>query len=140
MKLSFLVGSITLLTIKLKFIPNTNLLFWLMVIVAIDFVTGVAKAKMQKEATTSSGFRKTIIKLIQYFGVGALVVVLGNAIDDKTGYLQYADDTVFVFMIYIEATSILENLVALSPNSKISKVVFENLLKLLTLTIQKKQS
>lgn len=140
MKLSFLIGSITLLSIKLKFIPNTNLLFWVMVIVAIDFVTGVAKAKMQKEATTSSGFRKTIIKLIQYFGVGALIVVLGNAIEDKTGYLQYADDGVFVFMIYIESTSILENLVALAPNSKISKVVFENLLKLLTLTIQKKQS
>lgn len=74
----------------------------------LDFITGVRKASLRGEATTSRGFRRTAEKASQYF----LPMMCLTAIDVITSiYLDYPylTATMGAFNIYIELRSIWEN-------------------------------
>ena len=51
----------TLLFFKLTFLPDMNLIAWLLIAIAADFITGFAKAIAKKEQRTSKAMRRTII-------------------------------------------------------------------------------
>ena len=72
----------------------------------LDFITGVRKASLRGEATTSRGFRRTAEKASQYF----LPMMCLTAIDVIASiYLDYPylTATMGAFNIYIELRSIL---------------------------------
>ena len=74
----------------------------------LDFITGVRKASLRGEATTSRGFRRTAEKASQYF----LPMMCLTAIDVIASiYLDYPylTATMGAFNIYIELRSIWEN-------------------------------
>ena len=126
---------------KLTFLPDANLLAWLLIAVSVDFITGFSKAIARKEQRTSKAMRRTIIKLLQYTGVLAVVLIIGNAAKDNKfanvqTLMEYANSGLLIFMIYIEAVSILENLLAIDDKSMLSRYVLKRIYKILTLTIK----
>ena len=128
------------LTLKITLFPNYSLLMWMAIAVVLDLVTGVAKAYSKGEARTSSGYRKTVVKVFQYLGALGAGVILANAGEGSNEQikvlLNWVNDGLVIFITYIEITSIFENLNELDKNSMISKYFFKPALKILTLQIK----
>ncbi len=121
---------------KLTFLPDANLLMWVFIAMMLDFISGVIKAVVQHEARTSSGFRKTVIKFTQYAGAILVGVVLANTIPDNV-IVGYVNSALLILLIYIEATSVFENLYAIDSSSPFSRFFISPVLKLLTLATKK---
>lgn len=108
-------------------LPPANLLIWLGVTMFLDLVTGIAKAIKKGTPRTSTGYRRTVAKFIQYGGAIAIGVVLANVSgyekegDGSQMIYSYFSNSMLLFIIYIEITSILENLVEVSPDSEFTK-------------------
>jgi phage-related holin len=132
---------IGLLFIKLQVFPNANLLVYLGIAIAVDFVTGVLKAIILKQARTSSGFRRTVTKFLQYGGTLVVGVILANVAKENnwgaSSTLNFFNDALIVFMVYIEATSVFENMYACDSKSVFSKMVIVPIYKILTAQISK---
>lgn len=132
----------TLLNIKFDFLPTPNLLLVMGVGIALDFITGVIKSVILKKARTSEGYRKTVIKFTQYGGsvvVGMLLKYIGAMNSDMANIGQYAEyltDGLVIFIIFIELTSVLENVYAIDQETPFSKYLVGPLLKLLTFQIR----
>lgn len=89
-----------------------NFLSSLLILMALDIVTGVAKAYKLGKIVTSTGLRDTLIKVFQY-GVSLIVIhiLVSFQIDgEEVSILDYADEAGYTFLIVIEAKSIFENL------------------------------
>lgn len=126
---------------KLNIFPPVALLAVMIVMIAIDFVTGVAKAYLNGDARTSSGFRKTVIKFLQYFGSLSVSIVFSFAANysDKPDIVSIAgkiSSGLVWFIIYIEVTSICENLVAVDDKSAFANYIVKPIHKLLTFQIR----
>jgi Bacteriophage holin family len=108
-------------------LPPPNLLIWLGVSMFLDLVTGIAKAIKKGTPRTSTGYRRTVAKFIQYGGAIAIGIVLANISDYKKDgdgsqmIYTYFSNSMLLFIIYIEITSILENLIEVSPESDFTK-------------------
>ena len=127
-----------MLGIKVKFLPDLNLMGWVFVLMLVDFITGLIKAKLMSVARTSTGFRRSLIKFVQY-GCAILVsIVLRNTSGVDSTIMQYANDGILVFIIYIEAASIFENIYACDQDSRFAKFFIKPILSLLLLGIEKK--
>jgi phage-related holin len=135
-----ITAGLTLAFIKLAFFPNSQLLMWMGIAIVLDFITGVAKAVINKEARTSSGYRKTLVKFLQYGTSIAVGVILQNAAKQNNwsgaDLLSWFNDGLLVFIIYIEVTSIFENAYACDKNSLMSQYLFQPALKLLTFQLK----
>ena len=126
---------------KTQFMPDAQLLLWMAVVIVLDFITGIAKAVVTKQARTSSGFRKTITKFMQYGGSIAVSIVLNhtahqNNLVETARILTYLNDGLVIFIIYIEVTSIFENLEACDNKSTFARFFIKPVLKLLTIQIK----
>jgi Bacteriophage holin family len=131
----------TFLFIKFTFFPNVNLIMWMLIAIGLDFITGFAKACFKNENRTSQAMRKTIIKFLQYAGALAAAMIIGNTAKDNKieglqSVMQWANDGLVIFIIYIELVSIFENLLAIDDGSIISKYFFKPIHKLLTLSLK----
>lgn len=138
MKTLLFAGCSTVLTfIKLTFIPNINLLAWVFIAISFDFITGVLKAKFGKGQTlTSSGFKTTIIKTLQYCGLIIAGVIIGNAFEKDSELTKWVNNGMMLFILYVEVYSIFENLYALKPESKVAPI-FKAAMALLTLGMER---
>lgn len=125
-----------LLGIELLVHPSLSLLSVLFTVIGLDFITGIAKAKMNKVQRTSEGYRKTIIKLMQYMIPILLLYVAGKWIPEYKFRLQQASGFVMMFIIYIEVTSICENLFEIDKKSPFSKYLIKPLLTILKFGIE----
>ncbi len=128
------------MTINIR--PNIPFLLVAMVVaMAMDFVTGVIKAKIQKVARTSEGYRLTVKKIVQYFMAAGLCLGLNylvkTVIAEKTEAILYINMFVLFFIIYIEVTSILENLYEIDNKSKFSKYLIKPLLSIMKFGLEK---
>lgn len=126
---------------KVSFLPSAPLLFYMGVAILIDFITGIAKAKLLRIARTSKGYRKTVSKFIQYGGALAIGVVLANigegpANDPTKVMIAYFNNALIIFIIYIEVTSVFENLYAMDQKSVFSKYFISPMLRILTWQIK----
>jgi phage-related holin len=127
--------------IKAIQLPDVNLLVWIGFAMIIDFITGVVKAKVKKEVRSSEGFRKTITKFLQY-GVAIIVsVILSNTakynVSQRVGSsLELLCDALMVFILYIEVTSIFENIYQCDKKSVMSKYFIKPVLNFLTFQIR----
>lgn len=122
---------------KLSFLPSANLLAWVFLAMTLDLVTGVIKAVVMHDARTSSGYRKSVIKFTQYAGAILVGVILGNSLPRDYEIVGYVNDGILILLIYIEATSIFENLYAIDSTSPFSKYFISPILKVLTFAIKK---
>lgn len=139
-KMKILAAS-TLLFMKLTFLPSINLLMWMSIAIAADFATGVVKAVLLKTARTSSGYRKTITKFLQYGGAITVSIILGqtakeNNMVQASNILLYLNDGLVIFIIYIEVTSIFENIYECDKESPFSRYFIAPMLKLLTFQLK----
>jgi hypothetical protein len=135
------VSVVGLLFIKFAFVPNAQLLFWMGIAIALDFCTGLAKACVLKQARTSSGFRKTLIKFMQYGGTIGVGMILGNAAQQNSmteveGLLKYFNDALVIFIICTEVKSIFENLNEVDNKSVFARYFIQPIHALLSLRIK----
>ena len=138
--MKFLFAGI-LLFIKLTFVPNVSLIVVLFFLMALDFVTGIWKARVKGNARTSNGYKTTVTKFIQYaFGLlasyGLAYVANQNGGEAVKFLAPYLVDGLAVFIIYIEVTSIFENLYEIDSTTAMSKYFFQPVLKILTFQIK----
>ncbi len=139
MKILLLIAPLALF--KIVAFPNKSLLLWMGVAIAIDFITGVIKACFKGEARTSSGYRKTIIKFLQYGGTLAVGAILNNIAGQNNmpgaaAVLNAFTDGLVVFIIYIEVTSIMENIYECDKESMLCKYFIKHALNILTFQIK----
>lgn len=123
-------GGVTLF-IDLIVSPSFELLGFVLGAIALDFVTGVTKAKFKKEARTSDGYRKTIVKVMQYIIPVVIIWVASFRVPHYQSALQQVAGWVMLFIIYIEVTSTFENLYEIDKKSVIAKYLYRPALKIL---------
>jgi len=87
------------------------LAIFIVILVIIDFITGVIKAKHLNEKVESSKFRRTVLKLYVYY---SLVITLG-IVDYMVGVNLFLK-VGYAFIGITEGKSIIENLIAVYPN------------------------
>lgn len=123
------------------FIPSFLLLIALFFVISLDFLTGCYKAGKKGKARTSSGFRKTVDKFVSYGGGISISIVFCFLLQFKVGesgkaILSFFNDGCVILIIYIELVSILENLIAVSPDAPLAEYLFKPLHKLFTLQLK----
>lgn len=126
-----------ILGIDLLINPSFKLLSVVLIFIALDFITGVTKAKMKKQSRTSEGYRKTITKVLQYLMPILILWIAGKYIPEHQAMLRSASGYVMMFVIYIEATSIFENLYEIDKKSTISRFLYRPALMILKFGIEK---
>jgi len=136
MKFSILTY-ISLLFVKLTFLPNVTMLGWVFFAVLVDFITGVLKAKLNKQLLTSGGFRQTSIKCLQYIGLIVGGIIIGNSFEKQSDIVKWVNDGLLMFILYVEVYSIFENLYAMNPDSKVAKMIFKPAMRILTVGLEK---
>jgi len=103
----FIALSVTLLDTFYGLIQvEAKLVMGLVILMLIDLVSGIYKAKCNNRATTSVGLRQTSIKFVEYTLVSFAFVILSN----MTDFLSFVSPMPFVFLSLIEIKSIVENL------------------------------
>lgn len=127
--------------LQIKYAPELNLYLLLALMVVVDYGTGVYKAKIQGKARTSHGFRKTVSKFMQYAGAIICSVVLSKVAEQSNSelagaILPFMTPGLTSFIIYIEVTSVFENLYAIDSKSKIAVWFYKPALSLLTFQLK----
>lgn len=85
------------------------LIMWFIVLIAIiiDLIAGVRKAIQLDEARTSQGFKRTVTKLMQYYGLLSFALmfdILASIVEP----LPYITALASIFLVFIEAKSVYE--------------------------------
>lgn len=96
---------------------------FLLVLMVLDLLTGVLNAFLKKEAVTSFGFRKTVLKAVQY-GVFLIVmhVLSSFTINGETQSIyHWVTQGAYIFLLGIEGKSILENIAKLNSSFDLSE-------------------
>lgn len=122
-------------------LPSGVLVAWMCVALVIDLITGVTRAIIDDKIRTSEGYRNTLGKIIQYFGALILGVIVSSMAKHHAGGLDpeifdFFNTFLVSFIIFIEITSTMENMYAISPDSKFSKYFVKPMLSLLTFNLQ----
>lgn len=122
-------------------LPSGILLAWMCVALIVDLITGVTRSIVDDKTRTSQGYRETLGKIIQYGGALIIGVILSSMAKHHAAGLnpiifEYFNDFLVSFIVFIEITSILENMYAISPDSKFSKYFVKPVLSLLTFNLQ----
>ena len=132
----------SLLNLQFNWIPSTGLLLAVGASIVLDFITGVARAIVQKQNRTSEGYRKTVIKFIQYGGAILVSMLLSYISEQNQNLIKYEDyikltgNALLCFIIFIEATSVFENMYAMDSSTMFSRYFIKPILSLLTFQIK----
>lgn len=134
---SKIVWGFILLGVDLLMTPRMTTIGIIFTLVVIDFITGIAKAKIQKVARTSEGYRRTIIKVLQYLIIPVVFWLAGYYV--KTNLVGSPEDIetmkkvslmlekiggwLMLFIIYIEVTSIFENVYEIDKKGMFAKLL-----------------
>ena len=116
--------------------PSFNMLFVVLGAIVLDFATGIVKAKAKGNARTSEGYRKTVVKLMQYLTPILVIWVASKRVPGYEDTLKQVAGWIMLFITYIEITSIFENLYEIDNKTVISKYVYKPALKLLKFGIE----
>jgi toxin secretion/phage lysis holin len=98
---------------------------FLMVLMVIDLFTGVISAMKNKVAVTSLGLRRSVIKLIQY-GVFLIVMHILSSFTingEVQSVYHWVTQGGYIFLIGVEAKSILENIAKLDDRFDIGSFI-----------------
>jgi len=113
-------------------VHDTGMLHILVLLVLLDFVTGVTKAWVKEGWTsvTSRGFRDSVGKIVQYGGfvivtnILTLPEVSGDIVTNSATLIRYS----YYALYAIEIKSILENITAINPKLDILNTAVKKLL------------
>lgn len=97
---------VTLLFIDVLIHPSFNMFFVVLGAILLDFITGIAKAKFQKIARTSEGYRRTVVKLMQYIVPILVIWIASKRVPGYEATLKEIGGWLMLFITYIEVTSI----------------------------------
>lgn len=122
-------------------LPSGILIAWMCVALMVDLITGVTRAIVDDKIRTSQGYRETLGKIIQYGGALIIGVILSSMAKHHAAGInpmifEYFNDFLVSFIVFIEITSIMENMYAISPESKFSKYFVKPMLSMLTFNLQ----
>jgi phage-related holin len=119
----------------IKYLPAPMAMFWLASAMILDLITGLLKAWSKEICSTSTGFRKTIIKIGTYSTTIVVVVILINMIGfmdvNNTYPLQVLVNGLIGFMTFIELYSVCENISLAYPRSPLTQYMIHPILKFL---------
>lgn len=106
--------------------PNAMLVVVMAVAISFDFLLGVAKSRLNGIEITSSGYRESFKKIFQYVGTYLAVLLLLNLCSVGTDaidalWMAALANAIMVGMIINEILSIIENSIAIAPDSSFSK-------------------
>jgi phage-related holin len=132
----------TIFGYNFHFVPNIYMLMYAVVIgMVVDFATGVIKAKMKKEERTSEGYRRTVKKVTQYFTAIGLSLgiqyLVKQTLTSTDADMKYISVFVLVFVLYIEVTSIMENIYEIDSHSTMARFFIRPLLSILKFGLEK---
>lgn len=144
MKSVLSIGVVTLLNVNFNFLPTGTLMLAMAAAIVLDFITGVIKASFNNDARTSEGYRKTIVKFMQYGGAVCVSMLMRymiglkdeNAVQQFAPYMEYLNDGLLIFIIFIEVTSVLENMYAIDNRSVFAMYFIKPLLSIMTFAIK----
>jgi len=143
MKNFIIAGTFTLLNATFQWVPSGSLFVVVLAAMILDFITGVIKAIFAKEQRTSEGYRRTIVKFTQYGGAILVSMILNYMVAENLKlqglepYISNLTNGVMVFILFIETTSVLENISEIDNKTPFSKYCIKPLLKILTFQIKK---
>lgn len=107
-----------------KFVfDDWNYLQFLMVVVALDFITAVTKAWKDNIPISSKGWRNTVSKIIQYsaFLVCTHVTTHLEISGERVVTFDWIDEGAYVFLISIEIKSVYENIIGIDKRLDVFK-------------------
>lgn len=87
------------------------MIYALVVVMALDYITGVIKGVYFKRLSSAVGFRGILKKLLII-----IMVALANTVQELLGLNAAIRETVIMFYAVNEAISILENVAEIMPN------------------------
>ena len=95
---------------------------WLVLMMALDLITGIIKAVIKNETISSYGFRRTAMKGMQYSIFLIVMHILENyEIDnEKVGMFDWMTRGAYSFLIGIEGKSVLENIAVFDKRFDVS--------------------
>jgi len=144
--IKYYIMKITLAQLILPFfgvivLPSGVLVAWMCAALVIDLITGITRAIVDDETRTSEKYRNTLGKVIQYGGALIIGVILTSMAKHHADglnpeVLNYFNNSLVSFIIFIEITSTMENMYTISPKSKFSKYFVKPMLSLLTFNLQ----
>lgn len=148
MKTILTTAALAFINFNFSFLPTGTLMVAMSFAIALDFVTGVIKASFKNDARTSTGYRKTIIKFMQYGGAVCVSMLMKFLLSLKgvetmkeiEPYADFLNDGLLIFIIFIEVTSILENIYAVDKKSPFALYFIRPLLRVMTFAIKSKSS
>lgn len=102
---SFIAKDYATLYSKLELV----LIMWLIVLVAIiiDLISGLRKANQLGEIHTSYGFRRTVTKAVQYYGLMCFALMF-DILSSLVFPMPYFSMLASFFLVFIEAKSVFE--------------------------------
>lgn len=114
---------------------DMSYLKWLVIVMILDFITGVTKAWVNGglKSVTSKGLRCTVSKVVQYGSFLVVTHVLTHfEIGDKAN-MNYAFISKFAyeFLILIEIKSVYENIVRIDPTLDIESYLRNKIMSIL---------
>ncbi len=102
---SFLEKDYETLATKLELI----IIMWIIVLIAIiiDLISGLRKATLLGEVHTSYGFRRTVSKMVQYYGLLCFAFMF-DVLASLVLPMSYFSMLASFFLVFIEAKSVFE--------------------------------
>jgi phage-related holin len=136
---------LSVLNFNFNILPTGTLMVGIGLAMLLDLATGVVKAVFKNQQRTSEGYRKTIKKFTQYFGAISIGILIRYAFRVELNapeYLEYADffnNSLLMFIIFIEIVSILENMLEIDNKSPFAKYFIRPILSVLTIALKKNE-
>ena len=85
---------------------QTQSLFAILLLIVIDFITGIAAAKISGEVISSAKVFRTVVKTIIYF----MFISAAHLMEVTTPLLSVADELIISFLAVTELISVVENI------------------------------
>jgi phage-related holin len=146
MKGLMILAAGTFLNVKFNFLPKADLVVIMGICLVVDFISGLMKAVVLGKKRTSTGFRQTLIKFIQYGSallIGMCISYLGTQMQEynetwsnASKYMSWFNSGLLIFIILIEIVSILENLYEMNSTSKFAQYAIKPALRILTIELK----
>lgn len=142
MKSALTISLLAVMNVNFNILPDYMLMVGIGFVILLDFITGVIKAIVKGEQRTSVGYRKTIKKFTQYFGAVGASMIAQYALSFKFesnefNYIaDFLNNSLLMFIIFIELTSILENLIEIDTKSPFAIYVIRPIHSIMTFAIR----
>jgi len=142
MKSALTISLLAVLNVNFNIFPDYMLMVGVGFVILLDFITGVIKAIVKGEQRTSVGYRRTVKKFTQYFGaIGASIIaqyaLSFKFVSSEFNYIsEFLNNSLLMFIIFIELTSILENLIEVDNKSPFAVYLIRPIHSIMTFAIR----